>query len=100
MSGPGLQGTYEGSCVVCLKGTDTAVLLVGRAEWVVTVYMHLGIPENEAAGAVSTATGCSPGMVPAGEINVRTRLCRQCARSFPVGLDAGETLPMIRKPAE
>ena len=30
MSGPGLQGTYAGSCVVCLKGTDTAVLLVGE----------------------------------------------------------------------
>jgi hypothetical protein len=100
MSGPGLQGTHEGSCVVCLKGTDTAVILVGEAEPVAAAYVHLGIPKCEAARIVSTATGCSPGMVPAGEIKVRTRLCRQCAGPFPVGLDAGDTLPIVRPPAE
>ena len=50
-----------------------AVILVGEAEWVVAAYIYLGISEKEAAFALSAATDCSPGMVPAGEITVLTR---------------------------
>jgi hypothetical protein len=38
---PGLQGTYEGSCVICLQGCDTGLQFTGEAEWLVAGLMHL-----------------------------------------------------------
>jgi hypothetical protein len=94
---PGLRGTYEDSCIVCLQGTDTAIVLQGEPEWVVAVYMKLGIPAEQGSFMVSSGFGCAPGMVPIGEITVQTKLCQDCAGPLPVGLDAGQQRPMIRQ---
>lgn len=86
---PGLDGTYRGSCVVCLKGTDTAVGIEGIAEFVAATLNIMGLADDEAANTLSEATGCDPGMVPPGRFTVIIRLCRDCAgkgdRKFQVG---------------
>jgi len=76
---PGLDGTYRGACVVCLRGTDTGLAFSGEAEWAIAGLMGMGIPQDEASLMVSNSTGCDPGMVPLGEVTVCVRVCQQCA---------------------
>ena len=97
---PGLDGTYRGSCAVCLTGTDTAVAFRGDAEWIIAGVHLLGISINEAALMLSLATGCDPGHAPPGELQYPVLVCRSCADAspgrFPVGpLDA---IPVIVAP--
>lgn len=100
---PGLDGTYRGSCVVCLRGTDTGLAFVGEAEWVIAGLTVLGIPQHQAGAMVSEATGTPPGKVPVGEVTMHLRVCRRCAAAsgagFTVGLlsDAGG-VPGYRQP--
>jgi hypothetical protein len=92
---PGLRGTYEDSCVVCLRGTDTGLALVGVAEFVVAGHVRLGVPENEAVAMISAATDCKPGVVPVGEFTVLVRVCQECAdrTGATVGLIASGRVP-------
>jgi hypothetical protein len=92
---PGLRGTYEDSCVVCLRGTDSGVAFTGTAEWIVAGLVKLGVPEEEAVATLSRATGCDPGMVPGGEFAFPIRVCEECAdrTGLVVGLIASGQLP-------
>jgi hypothetical protein len=44
---PGLRGNYSGSCVVCLRGTDTGFAVRGDAEAVIAALIAAGVPESE-----------------------------------------------------
>jgi hypothetical protein len=96
---PGLQGSYEGSCVICMQGCDTAFALQGEAEWAIAGLMTLGIPDiDEASAVVSKGTGSDPGMVPNGVITVVVRCCESCMSKSGLGMNlglvaAGEPLP-------
>lgn len=85
---PNLQGDYEDSCAVCLRGTDTGLAFTGEAEWAIAGLYRLGIPQDQGAAMVEMFTGCEPGRVPSGEITVAVRVCRACASkaNMPVGL--------------
>lgn len=108
---PGLNGDYRGTCVVCLRGTDTALAFVGEAEWAIAGLKVLGLPKKEAhstleAFLVEFQPGHIPGMVPPGVITIPVQVCQRCAGKvktaqgpFPVGLlvDEGE-LPCVVQP--
>jgi hypothetical protein len=98
---PGLKGNYEGSCVSCLRGTDTAVGLHGEAEWMIAFLVaKLHVPMDEAVTMFSVATGCDPGKAPRGEFAVRVTLCKECAdkAGLEVGLQADEAIPGYQMP--
>jgi hypothetical protein len=99
---PGLRGTYEDSCVVCLRGTDTGLVFAGEAEWAAAGLVDIGVPEDQAIATVSHGTGSEPGTVPDGDITVMFRLCQVCASKarLPVGLVASGNLPTIDQPPE
>lgn len=86
---PNLRGTHDGPCVVCLRGTDTGIAFAGEAEWAVAGIIRLGIPPGQAAAMVSHATGCEPGMVRAGSLNIGVRVCRGCADASGTGITVG-----------
>ena len=85
---PGLQGTYEGACIVCLQPTDTGLAFDGEAEFAVACLSKLGVPMEQSAVAIQLATGCEPGMVPEGRFRLVVRVCRDCVSAsevpFPV----------------
>ena len=85
MPPPGLDGTYRDSCSVCMRGTDTALALTGEAEWVIAGLTMFGLSADVAGVMVSDVTGCDVGMVPAGEVTVFVKLCRDCARASKAG---------------
>ena len=98
---PGLDGTYRDSCVGCFHGTDTALGFRGEAEWVIAGLMRF-MPQSHAEALVSMSTGCDPGKVPAGEITLVFRVCKDCASKgegepFPVGLLVGDdpAIPVV-----
>lgn len=84
-----LQGTYESSCVVCMRGTDSGLAFRGVAEWATAGLMVLGVPDDQAAIIISTATGSDPGKVPAGEITVPVRVCQDCVKDSGTGMTVG-----------
>jgi hypothetical protein len=86
---PGLDGTYTGSCVVCLQGCDTALAFRGEAEWVIAGLMHLGLPHEEAEDTLSHVTDCAPGMVPDGELTIPVRVCESCVQASGTGMHVG-----------
>ena len=94
---PGLQGTYEGSCVVCLQGCDTGLAFKGEAEWAIAGMMKLNIPYDEATKMIEQVYGCEPGKVPNGIITVPLRLCESCVATsglnMRLGLVASGALP-------
>ena len=87
---PGLDGTYAGSCVVCLQGCDTALVLQGEAEWIVAGLTVLGITDvDEATAVVSQGTGCAPGRMPGGTVTVAIRCCEACVAKSGTGMRVG-----------
>jgi hypothetical protein len=99
---PGLRGSYEDSCVVCLRGTDTGLVFAGEAEWAAAGLVNLGVPADQAVAILSHGTGSEPGKVPDGDITVMFRVCQACASKaqLPVGLVTSGNLPTISKPPE
>ncbi len=95
---PGLKGTYEDTCVVCLRPTDTGIGLRGEAEWMAAALIVLGLPSDEAGAMISEATGSPPGRVPVGQIDCVIRLCGDCAskstKPFPTPVLIGTGLPI------
>lgn len=85
---PGLSGDYRGSCVVCLRGTETALAVSGPAEAAVGVLMALGVEKDAASNTLAAAHGCDPSMVPCGEGPWLLRLCSDCAS--PLGRPVGD----------
>jgi hypothetical protein len=73
---PGLDGTYSGSCVACLQGTDACVAVVGDVDWHAACLMTVGLPIEEAK-AVIFASGfpiLAPDFSP-----VFYAICTKCA---------------------
>jgi hypothetical protein len=96
-----VQGTYEGSCVICLQGTDTGLQFIGEAEWLVAALMHLGVRnQEEAVAVVGHCFSCDPGRLPNGVVTMPVRLCESCLkksdRRMQVGLVASGALPTYR----
>lgn len=101
---PGLDGTYTGSCVVCLNGCDTALAFVGEAEWSVAGLTVLGIPSDQAQTMVieqlATVYGITePDTVPDGDVTVAVSVCESCrdrsGAGFPLGLTSTGDIPAI-----
>jgi hypothetical protein len=86
---PGIDGTYSGSCVVCLQGCDTALAFRGEAEWIIAGLRVLGLPSGEAEQTLAHATGCDPDMVPNGELTVPVRVCESCVQATGTGMRVG-----------
>lgn len=49
---PGLDGTYSGTCVGCLRATDTALAVKGDPEWHAAFLVNIGLPMKEASALV------------------------------------------------
>jgi hypothetical protein len=101
---PGLQGDYRGTCMVCLRPTDTGLAFQGEAEWIIAGYHVLGIPEDQAHQMLAQMNpeGWGNGLVPCGIVTVAARVCTDCAAQatdnggFPVALALpGQPLPTI-----
>lgn len=79
----GIDGTYAGSCVVCMHGTDTGLAVRGPAEALAALLEILGLPATQASAMVlyiaETEFGCKNGTVPAEDCTWALRLCRECA---------------------
>ena len=101
---PGLDGTYSGTCVACLRPTDTALGVQGVPEWHAGVLVALGLPDKEAIALVAEfldAMGDGPG--PDGRYERVYRVCGHCAARVPpfprpaLALP-GEPVPTIGQP--
>lgn len=98
---PGLQGDYQGTCIACFRGTDTALGVRGEPEWHAAFLHRLGLPMDQAIAIVERrpeartvrADGQSDGMY---------RVCSECAAkaNFPAPVLAieGAALPTIAQP--
>lgn len=86
---PGVMGNYIGSCIVCMRGTDTALAVRGEAEAGIAALMVLGVPEGEAhsTAAVFFAEryGSGEGEVPGGVIDFPIQVCAECCRKSGTG---------------
>lgn len=62
MSNPILQaaGSFTGSCIACLGGTDTAIAFRGEPEWCVAALVVLGLPTSEAVATFDLAHPDAP----------------------------------------
>ena len=102
---PGLDGTYSGSCIVCLNGCDTGLAFVGPAEWGIAGLTVLGVPRKQADVIVVEQLAkvygiTEPGTVPDGDVMVGVSVCQSCVdksgRRFPLGLTSTGQVPGIR----
>lgn len=103
---PGLDGTYEGTCIACLTPTDTALAFRGEAKWFIAGLYALGIPEDQAFATAHVIWSESDpmlrkGQVPGGIVTEAIRVCRKCVRSAgpsfpdPVLAIADAEIPVI-----
>ena len=89
---PNLDSDDAGTCLVCLRATDTALAFTGPAEWIVAGLMALGVPNDQAITMVEDFTGANEGKAIPGLMSVPMRVCESCAEkaSLPVGLATGD----------
>lgn len=75
----GVFGNYSGSCVSCMRGTDTALAFQGEIEWIAAALIHLGVPKIEAIATVRDPA--TPLEIVDGGTRYRTivRVCEACA---------------------
>ena len=90
---PGLRGDYRGSCVVCMRSTDTAFGIRGEAEASIAALVVLGVNQEEAYemlraywAEAEPDNPLEPGNVPGGVHDWAFRACREHAGPFVVGL--------------
>jgi hypothetical protein len=101
---PGIDGTHEDSCAICRKGTDTALVFRGEAEWLVAGLLNLGLSAETARISVSEYFGSPPGQVPDGIHTVVMRVCLACVERskapFPAPVLAvpGAAVPLVTQP--
>ena len=84
---PGLSGDGRTSCVVCMGGTDTGMLLEGEAEWLAGAVSQLGIPIEQATTMVTASfadLGRDPTVPPPGRHEMLVRICARCAAAVGV----------------
>ena len=100
---PGLDGTYDGSCVACLRPTDTALGFRGEPGWHAAGLTKLGLPIKEAITTVHRfLEEVSGGPDPDGRYSAVYRVCGDCAARTPgfpkpVLALAGEPVPTIEQ---
>jgi hypothetical protein len=95
---PGLDGSYTGTCIGCLRPTDTAFGIRGVAEWHAAGLTRLGVPMDEALGLVGMA-GMEAGSTD--RYDAAYRVCGRCAAraGFPTVLAVdGEAIPTMVQP--
>jgi hypothetical protein len=85
---PGLNGTYDGTCIVCVMPTDTALAVVGEGEWHHAFLEMLGILEDEVPAVLHSMWSSQPnppalGEVPCGVITELYRVCVTYAGKSP-----------------
>jgi hypothetical protein len=99
---PGLGGDYEGSCVNCMKGTDTALGFEGEAEWLMAGLAALGVPKDQALVMVSQHFKVPPGLVPDGTFRMVVKVCPACVEQSPfptpVLVLPGAVVPFVKQP--
>jgi hypothetical protein len=61
-----------------MRPTDTGLAFNGEGEWQIAALARLGIPDDQAEGVVTLATGCDRGMVPVGRFTNVVRLWSYC----------------------
>lgn len=111
----GLQGDFRGTCVVCLRPTDTVLGFRGSAEWVIVGLQVLGVPEDQAyltafeAWQEEAKRAGAPlvlGDVPAGVVSMAVRVCRACVAKSEVTLPEpvldldGTAVPYVLQPGQ
>ena len=76
----GLDGTFSGTCIVCLRATDTGLGFRGDVTWQAASLIVLGLPRDE---AVATVNEHEHELGPDGRYEVIHRLCTDCASRVP-----------------
>lgn len=93
---PGLDGTYSGTCIACLRPTDTALGVRGEAEWHAAFLVVMGVPEDEARLTVQRHAPSSD------RYDAAYQVCGRCARNSPFPQPAlalpGAPVPTIEQP--
>lgn len=98
---PGLDGTYSGTCMKCMRPTDTTLAVRGEPEWHAAFLIILGLPKDE---AMATVEMFSPPLDGQGRYEGFYRVCTKCAAKAsktlpkPVLALNGELVPMIAQP--
>jgi len=95
----GLHGISEGTCVGCMKATDTALRFRGSPEWLIAGLTALAVPCDVAI----TMVAHDPGITrrPDGRYDLSVQVCAACVResgtSFPAPavVVIGAELPTI-----
>jgi hypothetical protein len=92
---PGLRGDYTGSCLVCLRGTDTGMIVIGEPDWVAAARARLGLPIDEAITIGEND--------PVGKQQYIFRVCSECAdrsgaRVGPLVGEGASTKPTAQTP--
>ncbi|QWF78675.1 hypothetical protein [Amycolatopsis sp. CA-230715] len=95
---PNLHGNYAGSCVVCLKGTDTGLVFIGDAAFISAGLTALGIPKDQVVHTLAAATGGVDGAHPAGDMPMGVRVCKSCARRADLEVGLWPTVPLYIPP--
>lgn len=94
----GAFGNYVGSCVACMRGTDTGLAFRGEIEFIAAALMMLGVPENQAISIVKTSDAI---LIDGENRFVATmRVCAGCAERArvpvkPVLLIDGADVPVL-----
>jgi len=88
----GLNGDYQGTCIGCMRPTDTGLVIIGPAEAQLGFLMALGCTWVEAVatakiGWKEEGIWDDPDYAPPGELQDGYRLCAGCA---PEGMEVRE----------
>jgi hypothetical protein len=90
---PNLKGSYEGSCVVCFRETDTGLGLEGETPWLAAFLIaQLGIPKDQAIAMIEQK--------PPDTHQLFIQVCESCAKHHGVQvglLVKGEPIPAYRQ---
>jgi hypothetical protein len=103
---PGLQGDHRGTCVVCIRPTDTGLKFKGDAEWIIASLMVLGLSQDVAYGVLiqgwQERYGTQNPNVPSGILTEQMRVCGSCVRKCgkknmpaPALIIAGGEMPVV-----
>lgn len=89
----------KGSCIVCLRGTDTALAFRGSIEWVTAGLYALGVPADQAAATVQSS--CLP-IDGSGRATATYQVCASCVQKTklpkPGLVYDGAEIPCIHQP--
>jgi hypothetical protein len=83
------MAAHQGACVSCHVGTDSALALAGRAEWLRSALIMMGVESGRAARLIRAVN-------PGGGRPMVIRVCADCAApgAFLLGVVAFHTLPV------